>query len=446
MPQPILTPAEREKERKRREEAWRKILIAYYLNLEFREKQEQEIREYKPQLLIAHLAAYIREQRLLQKLMEKEPGRLSAMELLEKMERFQEEDSPFRRLLRDIKENPAAEEKINRSLSECIAEAPARILKRGRSGGFHVKGDKLKKLGLVPEDGQPAQDPAEEERTRYEMAFLRCVMPPELFRKLCSEMVKQGRMKDPEREFLFVPEEVPGLTCEEYVAQHKAEPREREGELGNQDEVLTSAAYMLAAFEQKDAGVFDEKKADARAMELSGSRAFKAYIDEHPGSLLAAARNTGVEAVHRELTALDAEIRRRDGILCEVRDAMRAKSGGKSAAYHQVMNGISRFLHLVGEPEQQDKDALALKLAKFVMTEGDPKSPDYEKNTCLQATRALQAMLPEKDFKVFLVKANEKRPPEEQLRPEDLERLAAMAKAPERTDPVPERNSINNLP
>ena len=44
------------------------------------------------------------------------------------------------------------------------------------------------------------------------------------------------------------------------------------------------------AAEQKDEPVFDEKKAEARAMELTGSKAFRQYMKLHPGSLLAAAQ------------------------------------------------------------------------------------------------------------------------------------------------------------
>lgn len=363
------------------------------------------------------------------------------------MDKFQEEDSPFRALLKDIKENPQEEEKITKSINRCVQEAPVQILNRTRRANAMRK----KRAAKKPEEQraeaeeQRRQERREEERMRYEMTFLRCVMPPELYKQLCDQLNKEGRMVDPDKDFLFVPEqpEKSGATYEEYVARHMVSPREREGQLGNMDEICTAAAYMLAAHEQKDSADFDEKEADLRAMEISGSKAFRAYMQSHPGSLLASARNTGIEATHREMTALDVSLTKRDGVLASVRDAMRRNASGNTAGYHQLMNALDRFVSSAEEPPEQVRNELSLKLAQYVMTEGNPANINYQKENCDMAARALKALLPKKDFDAFLTTANQNRAPGQKLRAEELE--GPMPNAPEespavRTGPVLERN------
>lgn len=430
-----MTPAEREEERRRKEAEWWKKVITYYLYQFYQEQMDREAEKYPHEPLIVYMAGYIRERRLMHKLYEKEAGKLSAFELLEKMQKFQEEDSPFRRLYNDLKENPPHEDKINESITRCVEVAPENILKRRRRNGIHIRnhGKAAEKAGRVSAE--------EEQRTKYEMTFLRAVMPPELFHKLCAELSKEGREIDPEKDFLFVPEQE-GPSYEEYVAQHVTDPREKEGRLGNLDEFCTSAAYMLAAYEQKNAEQFDERRADARAMEISGSKAFRTYMMDHPGSILAAARNTGIENTHQDLMALDAALKQRDTVLGSVRDAMKTKAMGRTGAYHQLMNALDRFVSSPDNPSAQEKSALSMKLAQFIMTEGNPGSLHYDKATCVNAARALKALLPKKDFDSFLETANVGRSKGDQLKAEELEGPAPRAQeAPAPEGPVLERRN-----
>ena len=429
------TAAEVEEERKRRAAEWWNKVIVYYLNQMYHAQVDAEIEKYRPKLLVEQLLEYYHEQNTVDLLNKKEPGKLSAMEILERMQAFQEEDSPFRDLYRDIKEDPTARDKIERSMSRCVEEAPKRILARKHRNAVHVRmKPHPEEEGHKEEEAiDPEEARREEERLRYEMTFLRTVMPPKLYRQLCEGLVKQGRMKDPELDFLDIPEEEKGeVTYEDYVERHRALPRAREGELGNVDELFTAAAYMLAAYEQKDELSFDEKAADARAMEISGSKAFRQYMKSHPGSLLAAAQNTGLEATQGEIDTLNWELKKRDDALASVHDAFRTKASGQTAAYHQTMNALGRFLRNAEEPSKKEKDALSMTLAQYILTEGDPKNPNYCREGGLQAARALQILLPEKDFQKFLETANEKRSPEDTI---TVEKLAALAAEPPEAAP-----------
>ena len=420
------TAAELEEERKRREAEWWNKVIVYYLNQMYHREMDAQMEKYRPKLLVEHVAEFIREQKLLRRLSEKKPGEYSALELLQKMQAFQEEDSPFRDLYQGIKESPDSEEKLAGALSRVVEEAPKRILGRGRRNAVHIRGDR-RTVAEAPQEERPdpEKDRQEELRLRYEMSFLRAVMPPILYQQLCRKLVEQGRIKDPEKDLIVRPEERSGPTREEFIERHRVLPRQGEGGLENLDELYTSAAYMLAAYEQRDALEFDEKKADARAMELSGSKAFRSYINSHPGSLLAAAQNTGLEATHQTITELERTQRERDETLASVRDGMRAKASGKSAEYHQLVNSIDRFLKNPDEPTQKQKDTLSMALARYVMTEGDPKNPAYERESSLQAVRGIRALLPEREFQMFLISTNLKRGPDDQITAEKLDVLAA---------------------
>ncbi|MBR4691538.1 MAG: hypothetical protein IKP17_02140 [Oscillospiraceae bacterium] len=441
-------PAAAEAERKRREAEWWNRVIVYYLNQEYHREMDRQVEQNRPQLITEYMINYFREKHAAEKLLaerEKQEGlfaigfgEFTAVELLEKIDDLgKEQNSPFRELLNDIREDPKATDKIERSLSRCVTEAPQQILARGRRNAVHLRPGRM-------QDSPPpaAQDPAEaereHERLRLELTFLRSVAPKHIYRNLCAGLVKQGRLKEGDGDLLPPPPEDGEVTWGEYVVRHQALPREEEGELGNLDELYTSAAYMLAAYEQKDSPLFSEKLADARAMQLSGSKAFRLYMKEHPGSLLAAAQNTGLEATHGDLTALDRELEARDEALGVVRDALRDKSSGQTAAYHRSMNALDRFLSSPEEPSKKERDALALSMAQYVMTEGDPKHPSYRREATLQFTRALQILLPEKGFRKLLETVNEKRSPEEQITPEKLETLAAKLQeaAPEQSPSV----------
>ena len=434
-----LTPAEKEAERKRREEAWWQKVILYYLVQMYHEQVERELEKYRQDplpVIFSGMVTYIREKHVLDKLREKQAGRLSGLELLQHMDKYQEEDSPFRALNKDLKEHPEDQEKLEKDLARVVEEGPKRILNRGRRNAVHVKNPNKAR---EPQP-QPRPDPEEEERTRYEMAFLRTVMPPEMYRQLCAEMVKQGRMKDPE-EFLYVPEqERNGPTYAEYAARHTADPAEKDGALENLDEIYTAAAYQLAAYEQKDSADFDEKKADVRAMELSGSKAFRVYVNSHPGALLGAARGTGLEVTHRQFTALEKKLRTRDETLTAVRDALKARSTDRTAAYHRMVNALDRFVSAPEEPPQRGKEELSLQLAQFVMTEGNPNNHGYHWETAMLASKALKAVLPGKDFNAFLMQANLSRPGEDKLSARELDAFAIPKPQAAPEGPALERN------
>ena len=442
------TAAELEAKRRQRDAEWWNRVIVYYLNQMYHEEVDRQVEKYRPKLLMEQMADYFREQnqKTLQKLTEKKPGELSALELLQRMERYQEEDSPFRGLIDNIRESPDSEEKIAEAVDRVVEEAPERILNRGRRNAIHVRKRPQPGAEAKQEQEQPdaEQERQEEERLRYELAFLRTVMSPQRFQALFQELVRQGRIKavEPEQEALPRPERI-GLTYEGYVAAHTVLPRERGGEPENLNEILSASAYMLAAYEQKDQAVFDEKRADARAMELTGSKAFRLYMKDHRGSLLAAAQNTGMEATSAGLTALERELRRRDDVLFSVRDALRDQANGQSAAYHRMMNEIDRFVAVRDEPEKKEKDALAMTLAQYVMTEGDPQSPGFRREAGLLAATALRALVPEKDFQVFLKTANARRGPEEQITREMLDARSAQPAeaAPEQGGPAIARPS-----
>ena len=120
---------------------------------------------------------------------------------------------------------------------------------------------------------------------------------------------------------------------------------------------------------------------------------------------------------------------------------MRRASSGKTATYHQVMNAIDRFVSDPVDPPEQERNALGLKLAQYVMTEGNPASPHYRKENAMLAARAMKALLPKRDFEAFLTTANQGRALGEKLRAEELEGPAPRGpEAAERQGPVPERN------
>ena len=188
-------------------------------------------------------------------------------------------------------------------------------------------------------------------------------------------------------------------------------PEEKAGQLANAGDVYSAAAYMLAAYEQKDAIEFDEAKADARAMELSGSRAFKAYMKGHPGNLLAAARGTAVEETHNGVAALDADLSRRDAILTNTRDSLKKLATGKTPCFHRMLNALDRFVNADTEPTQEEKAGLVNALGDYITTDGSPKSREYNKECFTQAMCSVKALLPEQDFEKVVEQVNVGREP-----------------------------------
>ena len=429
-------PAAENREQKEREEKerWKRIL-AWYMMQKWETAKQAELRKYEKLPLEVIVRQYVHTARLADQLLVKTPGRRSAYELLEDMERFQESDSPFHNLLRTMRETPGSGEAVDAALADVIRDAPERIMQRERRRSAYAAAPG--ELNPAPVD--PAQEARADRRLEYEMCFLRGVMPPELFRSLCGELARQGRRLDAERDFRYVPDAAQGDGYPEYVDRHRVMPVERDGKLANRDEVFTGAAYLLAAWEQRDAPAFDGKKADARAMELSASRAFHTYMQQQPGSLLAAARNVGLDFTHEALTALDAMFEKRDSSLRPARDALKKAAEGKSAAFHRTVNALDRFVEAEAEPPRDEQKALRNQLGEFVLRETSPQLAEGDRTTTLYALSALRALTGSREFAAALDTVNSRRPGEPPIRAEDLDALAAEPEAESQPEPGAER-------
>ena len=409
MPQ---TPEEEERDRKKRERQYWEKILAYYMMQKWEKEQKQEEKKIDVHPVDLFMIHVTQGRDLAELIFEKQPGRKSLFELLEDMEPFQEEDSPFRSLLHTMRERPEDKQGVKSALEECIRVAPARILDRQRA------------LGRNNGPENEIRRAEEERRLEGEMCFLRGVMPRDLYLMLCRELTLQGRITDPERDFLYVPDRESRVTYEQYTARHRTEPQEREGKLSNADQVFTSAAYMMAAWEQRNEAVFDERKADARAMELFNGRAFRTYMDRHPGSLLAAARNTGLDIISTDLAAEDADLARRSAMLRSARDTLKPAAAGKPAAFQRMANALDRCVSADGGLPEEDLSGLKGRLAEYVLSE-DPKSEEYDRKCVVGAMRALKALMPEQDFSRFLNVVNHAREPGDQIDGEQLDTAAA---------------------
>ena len=410
--------AEAELERKRREKRnWEKLL-AYYMMQKWEEEQRRGPNRESIHPIDLFMEQIAQGRDLARLLFEKKPGQKSAYELLKDMDPYQEADSPFRKLLHTLQEKPEDKQEVQSAVEGCIRVAPGRILDRQRDlAADHPKNEKMRA--------------EEERRLSAEMCLLRMLMPPDLYVKLCRQLTLQGRITDPKHDFLYAPEPEELVTYEQYTTQHRTEPQERDGKLANRDQVFTSAAYMMAAWEQRDAVKFDRKKADARAMELFNSRAFLVYMDKHPGSLLAAARNTGLEIISADLAALEAEHVRNNTLLRSARDTLLSAAPGKSAAFLRMTNALDRYISAGGEAAENADVGLKNQLAEYVLTEGDPRNGEYDRTCVFGAMRALKALMPEQDFHRFLEIVNGKRGPADRINVETL-------------DTLPSRNELEN--
>ncbi len=406
--------AAEELERKKKRDAelmWRKIL-AYYMMETYVTKAEAAA---EAEMRAAYYATsrYVKERGLLQSLFEKNGSGPAPMELLAELGKDEPLDSPLGELWAEVQRKPASEKKLANALTRVIAEEPPRVLadaekeRERRAEWEHAHAQEA-----AASDGFELVD---EEQVRYEtklnkkMAFLRTVMPPELYKELEQKLTSgeytidaaQLQEKQPERKHDY----------KSYVAEKRVEPKEKEGKLANAGNVYSAAAYMLAAYEQKDAPEFDEAKADARAMELSGSRAFKAYMKGHPGNLLAAARGIAIEETHDGVATLDADLSRRDAILTDVRDSLKNMASGKTKRFHHMLSALDRFVNADTEPSQQERNELAVTLADYVCTDCAPDSREADSACFTQAMRAVKAIVPEKDFSALVDRVNIGREP-----------------------------------
>ena len=410
----MLTAAEWEEERKRKLALqWKKIL-AYYMWREYVAKpQARADAELRNSFRAA--SRYVKEHGLLTRLLEKRGNGPSAAELLAELGKDEPPDSPIGELWAEMQKAPPSEEKLTSALTRVIAEEPPRVLadaekeRERRAGWERAHAKEIEK--------SDSAEPVDEEKARYEerltkkMAFLRAVMPPELYKELEQKLTVGEYTINPEQ--LDEQEKQPQQKrdCKTYMKEKRVEPEEKAGKLANAGDVYSAAAYMLAAWEQKDAPEFDEAKADARAMELSGSRAFKAYMKGHPSNLLAAARGTAVEETHDGVAALDADLSRRDAILSDARDSLKRMATGKTRSFHTMLNALDRFVNADTEPSKQERNELTVALAEYITTDCAPDSPEASAACFTQAMRSVKALVPEKDFSALVDRVNVGRQP-----------------------------------
>lgn len=435
----MLTAEEFEKKRKREAELrWRKLLAYYMMDTYVTKAQAQA----EADLREAYRAAnrYIKEHGLVSRLFERKGNSPSPAELLLAIGKDEPPDSPLGELLSEIKRNPPSEEKLTEALTRVIVEEPPRML----SDAQKERERRTQWRSAHEKDRQAADDfeLVDPEQVRYEerlgrkMAFLQAVMPPELYQELEQQLQSGEYVLDPQQ--LDDPQKEPDKMrdYQTYVKEKRVEPEEKAGKLANAGDVYSAAAYILAAWEQRDEPEFDEAKADARAMELSGSRAFKAYMKGHPGNLLAAARGTAVEETHNGVAALDADLSRRDAILAEARDSLKRMATGKTPRFHQMLNTLDRFVNADTEPTQEEKTSLVKALGEYITIDCAPDSREFNRDCFTVAMRSVKALLPEKDFAQVVEQVNVGREPQVKASDFDRERPA-----PERTgeDSVRER-------
>ena len=432
-------PTFEELERKKKREAelqWRKILAYYMMETYVTKAQAQAEAEFRSAYQLT--GRFIKSHGVLNRLFEKKGNGPSPAELLMAFGQDEPPDSPLGELLSEIMRNPPSEEKLTEALTRVIVEEPPRVISDAqKERERRAEWERVHKKELQGADGFEVVDPEQiryQQKLEKKMAFFRAVLSPEVYKELEQQLqspeytMEQHKLDGQERE----PESK--RDYQTYVKEKRVEPQEKAGKLANAGDVYSAAAYMLAAWEQKDDPEFDEAKADARAMELSGSRAFKAYMKGHPGNLLAAARGTAVEATHDGVAALDADLSRRDAILTDARDSLKRMSSGKTAQFHKMLSALDRFVNADTEPSKQEKEGLVKAMGEYITTDCSPNSREYNKDCFMAAMRSVKALLPDKDFEKVVEQVNVGREPK--VKTADFDSLAPTA---ERTRENPDR-------
>ena len=230
----IESARERERERKKREEArWKKILAWYMMEQMEQQKQLAEARQDGMLPFYAFPEQTAGGTGLSGLFFQHEEGEPSLFEMLLAIDALEEpepgeeaeekKENPFRSVLNALREEPVEEQKLDSALNRCVEEAPQRILDRERKISLREQNRKD-----PPDPEHAARRRREERRFHDEMVFLRRVMPPELFRSFCAELMKQGRSNDPERDFLTLSQE--SLKAIGYGGKENAPQKEKEGE------------------------------------------------------------------------------------------------------------------------------------------------------------------------------------------------------------------------
>ena len=425
---------EEQKQKKRRLELmWEKIL-AYYM-METYVSKAQEKAEIELRSAYYTTSQYVKKHGLLNKLIEKKGDGPSASELIQEVGSLETPESPLGELFAELQKKQPSEEKLLNALTRVIVEEPLRILEDSQ----HEQDRRInwERSNSVEIEQAGDFELVDEEQVRYEerlgkkMAILRTVMPHELYQELEQSLESEGRViRTDQIDTKDQPSQRGGY--ESYIKAKSVEPEEKAGKLANAGDVYSAAAYMLAAWEQKDASEFDEEKADARAMELSASRAFKVYMKGHPGNLLAAARGTAIEEAHNGITALDADLSRRDTVLANTRDSLKRMATGKTPRFHHMLNALDRFVNADTEPSQKEKTGLVNILGEYIINEGSG-SCEYDKNCFIEAMRSIKVLLTESDFEKVVGRINEGRTSKVKAADFDVEETS---KTPECEEPI----------
>ena len=416
----MLTAEELEEKKKHEAELmWQKLLAYYMMETYVTKAQAQAEAEMRNAYLVT--SRYIEKHGLLNRLFEKKGNGPSPAELLAEIGRYEPPDSPLGELYIVMQNEPHSEEKLSRALERVIVEEPPRMLVAAEEErDRHVEWQRANAEALQAPNGPELVDEAHvryQEQLAKKMAFLRAVMSPELYKELERGLeigeyqIDYERAVEQEKQEKQKKEPEQKTDYQSYIQQKRVEPEEKAGKLVNAGDVYSAAAYMLAAYEQKDEKEFDPEKADARAMELSGTRAFKTYMKGHPGNLLAAARGTAVKETSEGVTALDADLSRRDKILTDARDNLKKMASGKTPCFRQMLNALDRFVNEDTEPTREQKSDLLHALGTYLTTDCSPKSREYNKECFTQAMCSVKALLPDKDFDKVIEQVNVGREP-----------------------------------
>ena len=407
--QDIFGDIEEEQKRKKREleMMWKKLLAYYMMDAYVSKAEAKSEMEFRSAFNTTSL--YVKKHGLLNRLFEKRENAPSAAELLKEIGSLETPETPLGELLAELQKDDSSEEKLLNALTRVIVEEPPRMIEgaqyeqQRRADWKSAHSVEIKQAGdfeLVD-----AEEARYEERLGKKMLILRAVMPHELYKELEQCLASDERMIRADQVGKQDQQSQKG-DYESYIRAKRVEPEEKAGKLANSGDIYSAAAYMLAAWEQKDSSDFDEEKADARAMELSGSRAFKAYMKGHPGNLLAAARGTAVEEAHNGVTALNADLNRRDAILMNTRDSLKRMATGKTPRFHHMLNALDRFVNADTEPSQKEKSSLVSALGEYIVNECGTGSREYDKSCFIEAMRSIKALLTETDFEKVVDRVN----------------------------------------
>ena len=435
------------KRKKEREEWWRKILAYYMMEKIVQEQQKTELlKAYAADHTMVTMEQLVLKNGLLARLFLKKPGQMSPLELLEKIAPGEDKNSPFYKLLQQIKKDPMSEKDTEKALAQVIEEAPPVILadarqERERKEAWEQEQIEARnadpvaaKLNILEEDKAAR---AYQQQLRYKMSFLKKMMAPELFDQLCQGLAREGQHINEQE--LDIPDHAEQhITYDAYVAQKQTQMKMHDGKFVNADNVYTSAAYMLAAYEQKGAQHFNAAKADDRARELFGSKAFRVYLDSHPGSLVAASQNMFLDITCNGILDLEKEIEKRDATLGTVSRNLRHAATGKTPLFHKMLNKLERFVQSPVEPSEEERKSLLQSMGEYILKDCAPDSREMDEACFKDTMCAVKALVPADSFRKVLEQVNKGRAIKVQEADFDKPNPEAANEAPERANAMAE--------